>query len=130
MLKKWKESQAERDLADRKVYLVKFKFETVLGEVVEYYRWIRLDMWRSGIKRANEKELYGGTLLIGERSYNTDHIVHIDSKIIKEGYVKKSVKKDQDGYRWSDWTTWTLNGYHIGEEIEEVVEYELERKAE
>lgn len=96
---KW--TQHKKDLADRKAYLVEVSFETILKEGVCYEIWVRLDHLKNGLESVNRLVLLDHSVHVGEKTYNTKHIVNVESKTLKEGYIKKSVKKKLGGYSYS-----------------------------
>lgn len=119
LLKKWREKAELEDLEDRKVHLVNFTFETTTGEQVEYARWMRVDKYIKKLDRVNEMELSDKTLTIFGRTYNTRYIIHLDSEIVDESYIKKSVKKKLGGYKWTSLSAWNFKDYFTENDIEE-----------
>lgn len=116
--KKQRLKMEQKDLADRKAFLVRITFKTVLQECQVFTEWVRLGNYSSGINGYKKSLLYPSTLTVGEVVYNTKHIVSLESEIIKEGYVKKSFKKKLGGYKWKDLSSWSFNDCHSQDEIE------------
>lgn len=124
MFKRRKEKASEEDLKNRKVYLIETIFITVLEEEVSYQRWVRMSKFSNSLLDYKESELRDRTITTAEgKTYNTKHIVHMESKILKEGYVKEEVKREKGGYKWSDITPWTWSTYYHESQIEEVRDY-------
>ena len=92
----------KEDVADRIVSEIHTTFTTVLGEIVSYTSYYMLNKLVNGLDSFQELELLESNITVRGITYNTDHIVTLQSKVTGERVVKKEVKKSEGsfwGYR-------------------------------
>ena len=89
----------KEDVADRIVSEIHTTFTTVLGEVISYTSYCMLNKLMSRLDSFQELELLKSSITVRGITYNTDHIVTLQSKVTGERTVRKEVKKSE-GVFW------------------------------
>ena len=88
----------KEDVADRIVSEIHTTFTTVLGEVVSYTSYCMLNKLVRGLDSFQKMELMDSSITVKGVTYNTDHIVTLQSKVTGERTVKKEVKKSEGSF--------------------------------